>query len=266
MTAAICATSRASPRRSRRAISESLSVAGTAPSCPAASITLLVNSSAYSGTPSVLATIAATVSAERPCEAATPATSSAHSARPRRPSVSSVECGRADQGGAKSGRAVTRTSKCACPIQSDMRVNISSVVASIQCASSTIRSMGLASPRRTISSTSSAIVAAFRCAGVSDVGAGSGCGIESSSASNGIAERIRCRPIREQRTELCNSRVGRIGCCEARRARDVLDDRIERAVAMMRRTLQIDAAMRLACDVFLQRLDGARFADFGLAD
>ena len=73
--------------------------AGTAaPSSPADSITLLVNSSANSGTPSVLATIAATVSADSPCEAAIPATSSAHSARPRRPSVSSVECGRAEPG------------------------------------------------------------------------------------------------------------------------------------------------------------------------
>ena len=42
--------------------------------------------------------------------AATPATNWAHSARPRRPSVSSVECGRACHGGAKSGRAVTTAS------------------------------------------------------------------------------------------------------------------------------------------------------------
>jgi hypothetical protein len=56
MTAAICATSRASPRRSSLAISESLSVAGTAAlSSPADSITLLVNSSTNNGTPSVLA-------------------------------------------------------------------------------------------------------------------------------------------------------------------------------------------------------------------
>ncbi len=139
-TAAICATSRASPRRSSRAISESLSVAGTAALSSAAdSITLLVNSSTNSGTPSVLATIAATVSAVRPCAAAMPATSWAHSARPRRPSVSSVECGRVCQGGAKSGRAVTSASNRAWPMLSVSRVINSSVVASIQWASSRIR-------------------------------------------------------------------------------------------------------------------------------
>ena len=87
ITAAIWATSRAPPRRSRRAISESFSVAGTAESSPADSITLRVSSSTNSGTPSVLATIAAIVSADRPCAAATPATTCMHSPRPRRPSV-----------------------------------------------------------------------------------------------------------------------------------------------------------------------------------
>jgi hypothetical protein len=60
-------------RRSSRAISESLSVAGTTElSLPADSITAFVSSSTKSGTPSLLATMAAMVSADRPCEAATP--------------------------------------------------------------------------------------------------------------------------------------------------------------------------------------------------
>jgi len=114
-------------------MSESLSVAGTAAlSSPAASIMLLVNSSTNSGTPSLLATIAATVAADRPCEAATPATNWAHSTRPSRPSVSSVACGRASQGGVNSGRAVTTANNRAGPMLSVKRVINSSVVASIQ--------------------------------------------------------------------------------------------------------------------------------------
>ncbi len=62
-----------SRRRSSRAISESLSVAGTTElSLPADSITAFVSSSTKSGTPSLLATMAAMISADRPCGAATP--------------------------------------------------------------------------------------------------------------------------------------------------------------------------------------------------
>jgi hypothetical protein len=133
MTAAICAASRASPSRSRRAISESLSVVDTAaPLSPADSITLLVSSSMKSGTPSALAMIAATVSAERPWAAATLATNWTHSARPRRSKVNNVAWDRPDQGGAKSGRAVTKANSRAWLMLSAIRDINSRVVASIR--------------------------------------------------------------------------------------------------------------------------------------
>ena len=171
MTAAICATSRASPRRSSRAISESLSVAGTAAlSSPADSITLLVNSSTNSGTPSVLATIAATVSADRPCAAATPATSWAHSARPRRPERQQGRL-RPRQPGRREIRPRGHQGKqiapgrCCRPSASSIRAWWHRSSARPPAPAAPDRSR----PRRTISSTRSAMVAALRCAGVSDM-------------------------------------------------------------------------------------------------
>jgi hypothetical protein len=58
------------------------------------------------------------VSADRPCEAATPDANSAHSARPRRLRVSTVESCRACQGGTNSGRAVATASSRADPMLS----------------------------------------------------------------------------------------------------------------------------------------------------
>jgi hypothetical protein len=63
---------------------------------------------------------------------------------------------------------------------------MSSVVASIQCASSSTIRTGSPSPIRTSMSTISANVDALRCAGVSEDGSAQG--IDNSSANNGTAE------------------------------------------------------------------------------
>ena len=63
-------------------------------------------------------------------------------------SVSRVACGRVSQGGAKSGRAVTTASSCARAMLSVSRVIISSMVGSIQCASSSTMRTGSLSPTR----------------------------------------------------------------------------------------------------------------------
>ncbi len=88
----------------------------------------------------------------------------------------------------KSGRAVSKTSNLAGAMLSVSRVSNSSVVASIQWASSTISSTGPVSPNPTISSTNSVMVAALRCAGLSEAGTASpACAIDNSSAKSGIA-------------------------------------------------------------------------------
>jgi hypothetical protein len=97
------------------------------------------------------------------------------------------ERGLASQGGTKSDRADTTASSRARPMLSVNRVIISSVVASIQCASSSTISTGSLSPIRTMISTISASVDALRCAGGGAEGAVLASGIDNSSANTGSA-------------------------------------------------------------------------------
>ena len=169
-------------------------------------------------------------------------------------------------GRGKSGRAVTTTSNRACPILSDIRVSISSVVASIQCASSTMRSIGVASPRRTISSTRSAIVAAFRCAGVNEPKAPARLeskGVQPAAQLQTSSTAARC----ENSAPSFSIRVpGGSAVQNLRGARYLLDHRIERAVGMIGRALQMNEAMRFAGNRSCNASTSARLADPGFAD
>ena len=146
-----------------------------------------------------------------------------------------------------------------------VRVVSSSVVGSIQCASSRTRRTGSLSLRPTISSTRSAMVAVLRWAGVNDNGgAGVSAAIEKSSASNGIAvssaRHVARIPPGAWRCARRNRRA------RMQRPRNVLDHRIEGAVAMIGRALQ----MNRACEAHGRLLPGTPrsrgFADTGLAD
>ena len=108
MQAATCATSLTSGWRSRRAISESCRVAGTASDDDPASSTVLVSSSTNSGTPSVLATICSTKSGGSSRPAVTLLMIAAVGSRPSRFSVSRVTCGCPPSPCRKVGRAVSR--------------------------------------------------------------------------------------------------------------------------------------------------------------
>ena len=109
------------------------------------------------------------------------------------------------------------------------------------------------------------MIAALRCAGVSDSG-GARAGIDNSSASNGIAAASDAARCGEQGAEFLDPRTWRIRGGEAGGATQMLDHRVKRAVAVIGRALQMDAGVRLGDERFLQRLDRARFADPGLAD
>ena len=69
----------------------------------------------------------------------------------------------------------------------------------------------------------------------------------------------------QQRAEFFGAHRRRIGRRETGGAREILDYRVERAIAVIGGTLQIDARMRFACKLLLQCLDRARFPDPGFA-
>ena len=73
-------------------------------------------------------------------------------------------------------------------------------------------------------------------------------------------------PHGQQRAEFFGAYRRRIGERETGCAREILDHRMERAIAVIGGTLQIDPRMRFARKLLLQRLDHARFADPGFAD
>ena len=111
------------------------------------------------------------------------------------------------------------------------------------------------------------MVAALRCAGVSDNCAGGApAGIDRSSASNGTAVSSDRGAPREYCPELVDPGPRRVRGRKPGSASEMLDDRIERAVPVIGRALQVNPGVRLMGDFFLQRLDRARFADTSLAD
>ncbi len=103
---------------------------------------VLVSSSTNNGTPSVRARICSRISAGNALPPADRSTRVMPSRRPRRASASVVTCASAGQGGVNSGRAVTRSSNGSVGARATVRVNSSSEVGSIQCASSNSISTG----------------------------------------------------------------------------------------------------------------------------
>ena len=76
---------------------------------------------------------------------------------------------------------------------------------------------------------------------------------------------VRRGPPGEHDPELVDAGICRVRWRKSGSAREMLDDRIERAVAVIRRALQVNPGVSMG-DIFLQRLDRARFADTSLAD
>ena len=167
MTAAVCAVSRAGPRRSRRSASRSRSVVGKTcsscssrdgssnapPSAVSASATEFASSSTNSGLPSARSSSCSMNPAGRFFAAGISAARLAASRCPRRVSVSRVTFGWRIQPHSNSGRAVTSSINRRRPMRSTQRVSSSADVGSIQCASSsTSRAGPFRSARRTCAS------------------------------------------------------------------------------------------------------------------
>ena len=133
----------AGPSRSRRAISESCRVRGTAPGpSERKSSTAFVNSSANSGTPSLRVTISR-ISASSICiRLATFRINAAQCSCPICLQVISVPWGCSDQFVLSSGRWVIRTRACSRPMRFSKRSINVCVVWSLQCASSSSSSTG----------------------------------------------------------------------------------------------------------------------------
>ncbi|HEV8029175.1 MAG TPA: hypothetical protein VGP50_17205, partial [Stellaceae bacterium] len=268
MTAAICATSRASSRRSSRAISESLSVAGTAAlSSPADSTTLLVNSSTKSGTPSVLATIAATVSALQ--------------------AVCGGDVG--DQPRAfGAAQAIQRQDGCLGTRQprrrevrprrhQDEQPRLADAVGEARHQFE----RGGVDPVRVLQHQEDRITLAQ----MDDL-------VDKERDGRRLPLRRRQRQLRRRRLgrdrqevsqqrdrgfvrrgapreycpELVDAGTRRVGGRKSGSPSEMLDDRIEHAVPVIGRALQVNPGVKLMGDIFLQRLDRARFADTSLAD
>ena len=79
-------------------------------------------------------------------------------------------------------------------------------------------------------------------------------------------EMLRLAPRRIERLALLDTSYHPLAPGEARGATQMLSHRIERAVAVVGRALQINARVRLADQRVLQCFDGARFAYSGLAE
>ncbi len=127
---------------------------------------VLVSSSRNSGTPSVRARICSRISAGSALPPADRSTRVMPSRRPRRASGSVVTWASAGQGGVNSGRAVTRSSNGSVDARATVRVNSSSEVGSIQCASSNSISTGCRAASRAICASSASSVFSLRRCGV----------------------------------------------------------------------------------------------------
>ena len=217
--------------------------------------------------PSVLATIAATVSADRPCAAATPATSCGaflaaepaerhqrcvrraqpgrreirprrhHRKRPRRADAVGQPRHHLERGGVDPVRVFQHDQHRIAVAQAEATIRRREAQASRPCAAPAFARRRARRSR----------------------------GIDSRSASSGSAAGSAMRRVARKARELLDPRVRRIGGGKAGGAAEIVDHGIERAVAVIGRALQIDAPVRLAGERFLQRLDRARFADAGLA-
>ena len=76
---------------------------------------------------------------------------------------------------------------------------------------------------------------------------------------------IRGRGLREQRVELVELRLRGVVVRKSSGAFHLADDRIKRAVGVLRRAEIAQARVRFACEAFQQRRRKPRFADAGLA-
>ena len=137
--------------------------------------------------------------------------------RPSRPSVTSVACGRASQGGAKSGRAVTTASaapgRCCRSAASSFRAWWRRSNVRLPARSARDRCRPGERTRRPAAPASPPCVAPASATTARLPRGGS----DSNSASNAKRSRVRSRAPREQGAELLDPRVRRIRRGEARR-------------------------------------------------
>ena len=264
-TAATCATARASPRRSRRAVSESRRVAGTLAAAPArSSTTVLVSSSTNSGTPSLRATISRSLSSSIPCRAATARTIAALSPAPSGLQVIADASAWRCHGGVHSGRCETNVRIGTVAMRLSRRSSRLLLVGSIQCASSTRSSSPGPADSATRRSSSRPIVSFMRCAGVISIAVRvSLLGSSSSSATrtraalsvrprrvSSAATRSACRvapssPERPLTWDAASGQTDKARCCGGRAA--------------------LASEEPLGLDRRDHRLEQARLADPGLA-
>ena len=202
MTAPIWAISLAGPSRSRRAVKESSSDAGTARGGrgPAAmcrsptswtnwdSNTLLVSSSTNKGTPSALLMICSSTSRGSALSPITSEIIARLCSRPSRSRRSIVTCGSLSHCGMNSGRNFMRKKIRAVLISGIILLTSSSVLESIQCASATTTTRGCLSARLKRCRLNAAIVRSFCRRGVkSDDSSRSGVAIDNNAAYNKIS-------------------------------------------------------------------------------
>ena len=269
MQAATCATSLTPGTRSSRAISEACSEAGTAAPAPAApaSSTALVSSSTNSGTPSVRAAISPSTSGGRPRSPARRATIASVGPRPRRLSVSRVTCGCPPRAGWSSGRLVSSISTRAPAIRSRASPTSSSVVGSIQCASSSTISTGRrrGEPEELLDQRGQRAGAPLLRGEVRRRVAAARVDPEQRrDQRRRLADVV--RPLAQQRLELVELRRLGVGGLEAGGEAELLGHRPERGAGVVGRALVAQRRVLLALDRVEHGPDQPRLADAGLAD
>ena len=230
-----------------------------------ASSTAFVISSTNNGIPSVRSTISAVTSAGRSLFPTMRAMMAAASRSPSRLSAKLVTCDRPAQGALNSGRKVTMSSTGRVLIWSTVRPNTSRLVGSTQCASSTIISAG-----RCLVSPASCAVKASCVLCLRSSGAKSSAGYRPSFGSESISAKSaaswhRSRSLREHGIELVELRLRGVVVRQSSGTFHLADDRIERAVGVLRGAEIAQARVRLSSKTFQQRRRQSRLADACLA-
>ena len=223
--------------------------AGPSPSLSASS-TAFVISSTNRGMPSVRSTISAITSAGSSLLPTRRSMMVAASRSPSRLSVRLVTCGWPTHGALNSGRKVTMSSAGRVLIRSTARPNASKLVGSVQCASSKIISTGcwLANPASCAVRASSVLLSALLRSKVE-------CGIASIvwerqhlGEQRGIL--FGGRGLCQQRIELVELRLRGVVVRQSGGTFHLADDRIKRAVGMLRRAEITQARVRFGSEAF----------------
>ena len=165
-----------------------------------------------------------------------------------------------------SGRAVTRSSNGSVDARATVKVNSSSEVGSIQCASSNSISTGCcAASRVNCASSASSVFSLRRCGVRSGRGYLSPVGIDIRSAMNPISS-APAFDRASKRFELGQPRFRHVLAAQARGVLELGNEGMERARLMVRRAEIAQPRVRLARRLLQHRLRQTRFADAGFAD